>query len=383
MTRWVVGDLVTGRLTGQLGESTGSWSDVLNQPGSVQCAVGLAQYDNPTPGGRPILDVRNKTIPWRSYIGAVGPERVYNAGPIIARPWDDDTQTLTVAGAGMWAYLFRRVLRPALAPGQRLSDEAVTTAYTLANGTAKSLGGIVVSVIAQMIAVGSVPIDLPGVEAGVNERTYPGYDAALVGDRVKQITEVLNGPDVVLEPYLASPQFMRWRLKVGTTADPFIHSSGRQVFDYTAPRTNSSGLAIQESSARVTGMDFEMGGGQSDEVVAGMAYDPWLQDHGWPLLESVRSLSTVSELQTLDDYAAERVRLGRNTTEAWTLKFNTRERPFPSSYTVGDFAYLRIRGHRWIPDSSGQPNGMYSVRIVGLAGTHNDSEIAVTFQEET
>lgn len=380
MPRWVVGELLTGRITADVHPSKATWSYPLNGAGSIQATVPLAQYDNDVPGQPATLDVRNRTLPWRTFLGALSLDpnstQVYQAGPIIGRPWDDDAQAITLVGAGMWAYLFRRVLAPLLAPGQRLSDPLVTT---LLSGY--SLGGIAVKVMEQMLGVpsGGLPIDLPAAELGTRKREYPGYDAALVGDRLKQLIEVINGPDIMFKPYLADPTHLRWKMQVGTEADPFVHSTAKPAFNYSAAGTNASGLSTDEDSSRMTTHDFELGGDQENEVLAGMATDSFLLDHGWPRLDSVTTRSSVGDLDLLDLYAQEAVLLGRSPTESWTLKFNTRERPYPSSYECGDFGTLRIKGSRWVPDSP--PDRPWDVRIVALSGDQDDQVIGVSFQE--
>lgn len=375
MPRWVVGELLTGQITAELDVSSGKWARVLNGAGSVSSTVPLtSSYDS---SGKRILDLRLHTSQWRSFIASIDVEsgRVHEAGPIFGRPYNADTGQVEIAGAGMWAYLYRRVLARPLLPGQRLPD--VSLDFMPTDGLSK---GTIVKRMLELMAshpYGALPIDLPPDSPGSTERHYPGHDGALIGDRVKQMTEVLNGPDVMFEPYLFDDEHIRWNARIGTEEDPYVHSSGKETFQYSAPRSPASGLTTQEDSSRLTTRDFELGGGQTDEVLAGMAENTSLLERGWPLLESVVNRSSVSELSTLDDYAAERVVLGERPTELWTLKFSPRERPFVQAYNVGDFSQLKIKNDLWIPD------GDYDVRIVGMSGDELDNEVGVTFQETT
>lgn len=373
MPRWVVGDLRTGKITADLLPVSGSWEAQLNGPGSVACTVLLDNYVDPATGGK-TLDVRGLTTQWRSFLAAIDPDtkRVHGAGPVIGRPYDADARTVNVQATGMSAIWFKRVLAPPLG-GKRITD--VTTDYPPELGLSK--GTIASRLVQQAMQEvgGDLPIDLPPDSPGDTERHYPGLDAALLGDRLKQLTEVQGGPDIMYLPYLADDTHIRWRMVVGTEEDPFVHQSGVQSFDYTAPLTGASGLQVDENAGTLASRAFEMGGGQTDEVLAGQHYDPYLVDHGWPLLETVTNRSSVGTLDVLDDYAEERTLLGRKPLETWTLSFRQNERPFLASYGVGDFARLNTTGDLWVPD------GRYFTRIVGIAGDHLDEAVKVTFME--
>lgn len=368
--RWVVGEFLTGKIVADLGVSSGSWSSVLNDTGHLQAVVPLAQYDNPSGVGN-VLNVRDVTAPWRSFLAAIDnkTKQVFAAGPIVDRGWDDDSQQITLNAAGMWVYWGRRILAPKLTANQNISD--VTSVFS-----GLTHGGIAASIINQTITFtgGTLPIDVPTAAAGPFTNTYPGYNASLVSDELTDLIQLVNGPDIMFFPYLSNATHIRWTMKVGNEANPLVFSSGIQVFNYTAPVTTATGLQITEDSSRMTGQDFEMGNDGNALIISGTASNSYLLDHGWPLLQSSATRPTVSQQSDLIDYAKDAVLLGVSPNETWTIVFQTTERPFPTSYSVGDFAVLTITDHRWIPD------GNYAVRIVGTSGTEDNQTIGVSFQ---
>lgn len=373
MPRFPIGELLTGKVFGYLDASSSSWTSVLNAAGVISATVDMSQYDNPIDGLAPVLNVRELTRPYRSFIGAIDGNGVLReCGPILQRPWSEDDGTIQITGAGLWSYWAKRILAPVLATNQSLA--LVTTNYVNTD-----IGSIAVLIILQSMGFvgGSLPIDLPATVAGTTTRTYPGYNVQAIADALSDLVGVIGGPDIMFIPYFSDNTHIRWRMVTGNEQNPFVSSVAQQTFNYSAPRNNVSGLTTTEDASAMTISDFETGGGQDDTLLIENWTDSTLLGQGWPLLETTNSHSTVTVPSTLTAYAQEATTLGMGAVEQWTLNFNTNEAPLPSSYKVGDFAFLKIRKSKWIPDSTEQG---WPVRIVGLAGTQDDSVIAVTFQ---
>lgn len=380
--RWVVGNLLTGQITADIsrGVSDGSWADQLNTAAPLSAKVPMDNYFDAKTGDRG-PDLRRKTAPWYAFLACIDSNsfgsRVLAAGPITSRPWDDEGRTVEFNAAGIWQYMYRRVLIPAYTSGR---INKLVTNYSATSG--RALPDIAVAIVRQMMGHPSskLPIDLPAAYVGGDStRTYYGYDAGLVGDRLKELIEVVGGPDIMFKPYLTDDQHIRWRMVTGGDEDsPYIAAEGRQRFEYSAPENGITGLTIDEDSANMVSRQFVMGGKATDDdnsVLAGQAFDTYLTDMGWPLLEAVDDRNTVKVLATLDGYAQEMAMQGRQPVETWTVKFARNERPYLSSYDVGDWADLNIVNHPWIED------GTYEMRIVGLAGDATDETVDVTFQE--
>lgn len=381
--RWVVGQLLTGKVTADISRymDGGKWADQLNTAAPLSADVLMDNlYDFRT--GNRSIGLRRKTPPWYSYLACIDTQnaasRVLAAGPIIGRPWDDEKRAVTLKAAGLWQYMYRRVLIPVYTSGR--INKLVTR---FESGTDRSLPDIAVGIVRQMLdhPSSSLPIDLPSVRiGGTNTRTYYGSDAALVGDRLKELVEVIGGPDVMFKPYLTQQsdgEYIRWRMVTGGKGvNPYIAAPGAQRFEYSAPENGITGLSIEEDSTGMASRAFVMGGdsGKASTVLAGQAFDQYLLDQGWPLLETVDDRSSVKRLATLDDYAGDLVAQGRTPVETWTVKFARNERPYLSTYDVGDFADLNVVNHPWIED------GVYRSRIVGLAGDAKDEVVDVTFQ---
>lgn len=400
MTRWVLGTFRTGKIEAEVNELDGSWAAALNQAGSVSAKTELASYFD---GDRRLLDIWSYTVPWKHFMAAIDGDLVHEAGPILSRPFaDDEGRELSINAAGMWAYLTRRVTRPPFGPDQTLAD--VELRFEPEERLEK--GTIAKRIIQAMLAVpgGDVPIDLPDdrfVPEGQSgtKRVYPGYEGAYIADRLNQLVEVINGPDVMFRPYLADATHIRWRMVTGTDADPYVHNAGTPVFDYSAPLKPVSNLQISENGQRFVSISYQIGAVPEPDVPEGQegddgttddvgetadvealppiaqSVDMTLVEEGWPLLEEVTSRDSVSVLSTLQGYADERTAQGKRAPVLFTFDFPTNERPYPSTYAVGDWCKLVTKGHPRLSD------GAHLCRIVGLASDTTYEKISITFQE--
>ena len=57
--------------------------------------------------------------------------------------------------------------------------------------------------------------EMPAPIAGGNTRTYYGYEFATAGQRLSEITQVQNGPDVLFVPYFSAPNVIRHKMLIG------------------------------------------------------------------------------------------------------------------------------------------------------------------------
>lgn len=378
MLRWVVGDFLTGLIRRDITSAVmdGSWAAQLNASAPITAKINAdAFYDRRSNTRTPI---RSETAPWRAFLGCIdmADDRVLAAGPITGRPWDDTGRSVDLNAGGFWSYPMRRVLIPPYNSGRITS---LVTKFVQDDGLA--LPDIAVELMRQMLTHpnGRVPLDLPGGRVGGDSvRTYEGADGAYYADRLKELTEVLGGPDIAFTPYLADDTHIRWRMQTGgDESNPYLRGAGVQRFEYSAPENGITGLGIEEDSSNMATRAFSISGSGDDDVLAGQYTDTYLTRNGWPLLEAAESRQNVTSLPLLDRYAREMAQQGRNPIETWTMSFARNERPFLSDYWVGDFADLNIVGHPWLED------GVYSTRIVGLKGNHADEKVDVTFMEGT
>lgn len=367
MVRWLIGDLLTGKRIQTLQVLSGAWSEVLNGAGDISCTATLRD---------PVvarLGLRESAIPGKAFLAAVDGDTVLQAGPIWTHDWDSDSRRLTLTGLGMWSYFDHRVLLPVLA-GRLPSDPTTDT------NLISSLQGIARFYVAQAQAWtgGSVPVILPDEVAGTNERNEAGANLAFVGERLKQLTQVQGGPDIMFTPrFNTARDGIEWVMRIGTPDVPLLSSLQEVTFNVGLPESSVSGLKVKVDGSRLGSQGFASGGRSSDEVLTTVSTDSTLTDAGFPLMDLVDSAhSTVEIVETLQGYSDELVLRGRRPVQTWSFDHDVSRRPFLGSFNAGDFGRVKVTGDPYIED------GPYRLRILSRSGDAVGRKVHLEFQPE-
>jgi hypothetical protein len=378
----LIGDLLTGRRIQTLNDVLeGPWDITLNDDDSVKVKVPLRNAENAR------LRLRSSAAPGKSFLCAVEGDQIMAGGPVWFHDWDDDSHHLTITAGGMWSYFDHRVLLPVLA-GRSPADQSTDTRFmpVLAPGddvdypwpidTRKSLQGIARFIVqqAQQHTGGNVPVILPAEIAGTNERDYRGSDLAFVGDRLRQLRDVLDGPDIQFVPRFTEDRLgVEWVLRLGTPTQPLLFSAQEPVFQYSAAESSVSGLQGKIDGRFLAERAFSSGGKQADKVLISTSTDTTLHAQGFPLLEDVDSKhSSVSNLSTLQGYSDEMVLAGKSVSEVMTFDHQAHRTPKLGSFTVGDFARVAIKNHAYYDD------GNHRMRIARISGDEKGKKLGIT-----
>ena len=368
MVDYILGDLLTGRRIQSLQALTGSWSEGVNAAGALSCTVSLK---NPV---MKRLGLLNSAIPGKSFLAAVDGDTVLQAGPIWAHDWVEDTGKLSLTAAGMWSYFDHRVLLPVLA-GRLPSDPTTDTNYT-----AKSLQGVARGLVAQAQAwtYGDVPVVLPSEVAGTSDRTYRGADLAPVGDRLRELTGVLNGPEVRFSPRWTSDRLgIEWVMEIGTPTEPLIYSAQRPVFYVGTEKSSVTKLRVNVNGSKIGSQAFAAGGRANDQTLVAVATDTTQTAAGFPQLDLVDAAhATVSELGTLQGYADELVMRSRFPVQTWSFSHKVSDLLGLSSFRAGDFATVRVLASRYLEVRS------YTMRVLTREGDVRSQTVDLTFGPE-
>lgn len=383
MTRYLIGDLRTGRKLQDVQVVQGPWSKQMNGPGTVRTTMTLLDPDVRR------LGLRNLATPGKSFLAVVENDVVMEAGPVWTHDYDADEGRLTLSAAGAWSYFDHRVLVPLLAlstpfvvpdpedPAQVIPNPAWNSSY--AN---MSLGTIAKRLVeqARTHTGGNIPIVLPPDEAGDAVRNYLGADLALIGDRLEELTSVLGGPDIDFAPrYTADRQGIEWVMRIGTTAQPQLTSARTHVWDLAVKEPSVRSLKVKRSAERMVGRAWATGGRTADVVLTARYENPTLTAAGYPLLEAVDSShSSVSEQRTLDGYAAEAARTGYKPIEFWSFEVDATATPKVGVYQVGDYCRIKIKDDPYLPDNV---TDGYLRRIVSMSGDEQGRWIKITTGE--
>lgn len=322
----------------------------LNDGGSIQVRVPLLDASCPAP-----QKLRQLVAPWRFSLAIAIGQTILAYGPIITHQFDHHNQILSVGAGSMWAILGRRIMIDDT--GVLASPLSMATSQDVVLGP-QSLHTLAKQIVTTSIARGAtygLPIDFPADIAGIHVRNYPIYDLATVEQRLKDITQVEDGPDIDWDPYFSDSQTVRVRMRIG---NPELTQQGLDLlWDDTSSVTyiNVDSNANQQSTAVFTR-------GNATERASQIAYatDPTLIAVGWPPLEQKDdSHQSVTDFATLQSHADEWIRFYSAPVEIWQTEVVCDMSPVVGTYKPGDHGYLNVQAHPWIPP------GLYFQRLLG------------------
>lgn len=328
--RWVTGDLRTGRIYRTI-NVLGSWSTTFDSADSLSLNFPVYAFRPATPGaygsglygagyygdgeGSPERlvwpDVLAETAPCKSYlavawVNADGSENWLAGGPIWTQKLQRSSGMVTIGAAGLESYFDHRMVLPVLAAGQSPAD---VTSYW----QAQQLGLIAKRLVEQARSWtgGDLPITFPSDAAlggaGIkHERTYPGYELGRVGQRLRQLAEVEDGPEIQFAPRRVDEQHLDWEMRIGTEATGMLltQTGDPWPIDDTVPQ---SMIVDVERSIDGSGLgtdSYAAGEGQGEGRPIAHSASTFLLDRGYPRLEVEKaSTDSVSDMGTLQAHA--------------------------------------------------------------------------------
>lgn len=225
---------------------------------------------------------------------------------------------------------------------------------------------------------GDLPIDLPYLgEPGTHQRTYWGYNVANSDAKrlLENISNVTNGPDLALRPYLADQAHVRLTLDGGTDADPYVHMGGEVPTLTCRPGGGSlQGLkvATQGPCERV----YATGAGQETAMLCHLSEDMGLCEQGdpWPLMEATMSDTDCTTPGLLGSHADARLAgMSRPVVQmTGTVDASDPHAPRPGEVWPGQYVDVVIEGFPTLPD------GTYHLRLMEMSGDLTP-KVALTF----
>ncbi len=308
---------------------------------------------------------------------------IVQAGPVWSYQFNDADRTLQVTCGGMFSLFSRRVTRnPAGSaddPVKAIVNESEDLAYT-----GLSLRGIMSRLVSDNLAqldYGMPSIHVPEPEAGEAERNYPAYNLKMLADNMTDLAGVIGGPEFDFAPeFTEHGTHVRWNLKIG---NPLLgDQESTNVWDY-----GTEGAPIGTIDVDVDGSDSPItrvwvkGDGTERDLKTGFAEDLSRVHEGYPGTDFVDGDHTsVTEQQTLEDYADKDLELLSAATEAWTCEVRiagpgaVEYAPALSNWQLGEAPLFAIANHPWLPD------GSYRRRVLGYSNA-SDSSVSLKLAE--
>ncbi|WP_293782617.1 hypothetical protein [uncultured Aeromicrobium sp.] len=312
MYRWLFGHLRTGKITRTVSMVGGQWTVVYDDTDTLSAKFPLGALDAP----RDVAEWHSfdaDTAPARQYavcewVGDDGRLIQVAGGPIWTRSHSDDSDELTIGAGGLESIFDHRLVLPVITAGMR--PELQVLAWQSAE-----LGLIAKRLVqaATAMAGGELPLVLPsdddlGGPGAAHERTYPGYELGKVGERLRQLAEVEDGPEVQFVPRRRAdnPTYIEWVMRVGTRrTGMMLAQSGRPwILDQRVPLSPVVAISTDETAGGIVTQAFAAGQGEAEGKPIEHATSTFLTGLGYPALQAVvGGTDTVTQRSTLQAHA--------------------------------------------------------------------------------
>lgn len=368
---------VTGQIIDEIPlQQIPKWTQMVDADGSWTITTQIGPDDETAPdvAGLSKAHLRGVTDPWRHSVAVcwgtgAATDYVCQAGPLTARQLlSEQPPILQLGGTGFWPLLRKIMQLAATWPGTSLAQSGgADTTYT------GSLAHIARQIMGNAINRVPLPLDIATTtDTDSATRTYFGYDLVSAGQRLQELTQVENGPDVLMKPYLTGDGHVRHFALIGS---PMLATAGRPlVFDYPG---NVTSILPTDNGANQATTTFEKGNGVEYATLWAQSSDPTLPDAGWPTLEVTDTAhSDVTEQATLQQWADGTQALNGRPISTWAVSVRQDDADYPfGSYDPGATGTYNVQDHCWLSD------GEYVQRILGFQNGNKVGEILHLLQQ--
>ncbi len=294
MADWTyqLADLLTGAVTAEI-ELTGvRVSQKLNTAGTMTGTWAVpADWQGSSPN---VL-----TTPARTMGIALRDGRPVFGGILWTRRPDPEKKTVELGFADWFSYFDSRMVLPPYTPDGTTSQvSALSTGFSQVeqNDVARALVEQ-----AQAHVGGDLGIVIDGTMSGIlRDRTYAGHELVTVGTALKQLAEVIDGPDIAfgVSPELDTDGRVVKTMRIG---DPRLGVAGSpHVFELGA---NALSYRFDADGTRMMTRAYATGEGTEAGQLIAVAENTARYSDGWPLLEGETNRNTVSSDTTLQEHA--------------------------------------------------------------------------------
>ena len=374
-----LGRTMTGEVGTKLDVMSGSLTVTLNDHDDVTLVVSRASLDG---------------VPrdfWSVYAGALvltytdahGVERPVSVCVVSEPPAENrKAGTVTLRGRGPGWMLEQRVLLDKEYPVASAGDARRAT-IRFHKDTFPSIVGEVIR-LGMAKRNGYLPIVTPPREAGKRQRTYEGWNFAnnQVWKRIKEITEVINGPDVAFRPEWANEArtAFRWRLVIGTEAQPTLPQERTVLWDATAADSAVSEMTVTSDASGIAHRVYTTGAGEGAAIAVAVAEVAELSEY-MPMVEVVTSDADAEQ----DDASGSSALLAskaaaRLATEALdqvslVVRADASGEPI-GTWWCGELAIVKAEGWLDVPD------GEHLLRVIGAQYEYGSDVVALECQPD-
>lgn len=358
--RVFVGSMVTGQITADLPVSSVKWGMRLNGPGPVDATVKAYALELRN------KDLRNITATKKQYLAVSYGNTVLEAGPIWKRSNKNTNGQLKLGAQGIWSLLDK-----VKALNWQQINSGVSVQRSSLDFTGLTLGSIARELVRLSVfgnpANPGLPIVLPDmVDAGTNERHYKGYELPYLGDLLRKLTQVQDGPDIRFQPrFSADPTRIEWVMTHGSPASPLLYQTGPDWWwDGTVEESGVSDITTSEDGSDMADRVWQPGAGSELEMKLATASDyTLLTNAGYPWTEGDAASKDVEDQGILQGHANAAMTAARRPVETWDMSVRANTSPYLGQYLPGDFAQINVPATNQMIDP-----GVRRVRVMAIDG---------------
>lgn len=371
MAQWtyLVCDLLTNVPLAELPLTGVSYSKVLNGSGQLR---GSFQVENRRSPRRRVRDPYDATMPCRRCVYVLRDGVPQWGGIIWTSAYDSRTGKVTIGCGDWWSYFDHRKVLPVLSWPIDVEFEVANLVVSQTGVDQNALTRYLVT-LAQSHTGGNLGIvfDNPGSTSGIpRDRTWVGYELADVGEELRRLTQVLDGPDLTFDVSPALDANGR-PVRLMRQGDPWLGQQGSawvweldgNVTSYTWPR---DGTRYAKTAYAVgKGMDFGTPIAASRDITR----------PSWPLMETETGYTSVESPDVLQDHADYDQQVARLPVALPTLTVRGDRSPAIGEWGVGDDGRVLIEDD-FVP--RGIDTTMRIVRADVTPGEDSVDEVTLT-----
>lgn len=339
---------LTGAHITRLTYTSLSWSDSINEEGSINATV---VEDS--------LNIGSIIKPYGTIIAAISGNRIIHAGYVthVARSNENNQGMWDIDAGGGLTILDKRLVMNYALNSSWVNGNVVVDEENPKGDWLFSIKGTYSDLVSRLISEtkkwGALPITPASIQGGSShERNYNSYDLATVLDRIKDIGDLEDGVEIRLDPVLDS----KWNISfVQKTATEIIDN--RWKWNAMLPDSGVDLMDQDSDGEYMCSQSYAIGGRDEDKLLVCRATSNRLTNQGWPVLQIANTQhSSVSDLSTLLSYAKADVSSGDTPQMCYGLRVS-----LDKEVHVGDWVDLRCR------------YGLLTLKVVDVRGKAGQS----------
>ncbi|MEV7042213.1 hypothetical protein [Amycolatopsis sp. NPDC051061] len=329
---YLVADLRSGRVLDELPLSGVKYNKPLNDAGKFSGTWNLSRH--PATRRR---DPYELTMPARRALYVLRDDRPMWGGLIWTRKYDSSTGAVDIQGADWWSYFDHRKVLPLLP--DTVAVDKVATLTTRYNDTEQNDIARRLVQLTQSHAGGDIRVEVDDSQSFIyRDREYPGHALADTGEALRQLSSVIDGPDIMFGIAPGTGGRVRRTMRVGTprlgqTGTVHVWETGGNILTYVWP----------SDATRMATRMFAAGDGVAEGTPIAVAEDTAKYPAHWPLLESEQGYSSVNDPDTLQGHADADQLVARLPVVLPTLTVRGDTAPYVGEWDTGDDVRVVIR----------------------------------------